>query len=54
MSNNKVEYLDKVGNFLDKYDFPKLTRKETNSEETIIIYKGFENFSFPKRKSSFC
>ena len=39
MSNNKFENLDKVGNFLDKYDFPKLTQKETNSEETIVIKK---------------
>lgn len=37
MNNNKFENLDKINNFLNKFDFPKLTQKETNSEETKII-----------------
>ena len=50
MSNNKFENLDKVGNFLDKYDFPKLTQKETNSEETIVIKKWIIVKKWPMEK----
>lgn len=29
MNNNQFENLDKINNFLNKFDFPKLTQKET-------------------------
>ena len=39
MNNNQFENLDKINNFLNKFDFPKLTQKETEILKRQKLFK---------------
>lgn len=39
MNNNQFENLDKINNLLNKFDFPKLTQKETEILKRQKLFK---------------
>ena len=39
MNHNKFENIDKINNYLNKFDFPKLTQKETGILKRQKLFK---------------